>query len=152
MVMSGVSGGTGIGLVELFDVDTDAPANVANLSTRGNVGTANDVLIGGFFIAQPNPRNVLVRALGPSLSNRGVTSPLQNPTLELHNGQGALLANNDDWKSTQQTQIQATGLAPGADAESAILASNLVPGAYTAIVAGAGGTSGVALVEVYHLP
>lgn len=151
-IMSGVSGGTGIGLVELYDADTNAPANVANISTRGNVGTSNNVLIGGFIIAQPTSRTVLVRALGPSLSGQGVTSPLQNPTLELRNGQGALLASNDDWKSSQQSQIQATGLAPSNDAESAILASNLVPGGYTAIVAGAGGTSGVALVEIFQIP
>ena len=95
---------------------------------------------------------MLIRALGPSLSGSGVTSPLQDPTLELHNGQGTTLASNDNWKSNQQLQIQATGLAPTFDAESAILSTGLVPGGYTAIVAGAGGTSGVALVEIYHLP
>jgi hypothetical protein len=151
-IMSGVSGGTGIGLVELYDVDTNAPANMINISTRGNVGTANNVLIGGFIIAQPSSRNVLIRALGPSLAAGGVTGPLQDPTLELHNGQGTLLASNDNWKSTQQSQIQATGLAPTMDAESAILQNGLVPGGYTAIVAGASGGTGVALVEVYWLP
>lgn len=150
-IMSGVAGGSGIGLVELYDVDQNTPANAVNISTRGNVGTGNNVLIGGFIIGGSQPRNVLIRALGPSLSSAGVSNALQDPTLELHDGQGALITSNDNWKATQQTQIQATGLAPSFDAESAILAPSLAPGGYTAIVAGAGGTGGVALVEVYQL-
>jgi hypothetical protein len=150
-IMSGVAGATGIGLVELYDIDQNTPANAINISTRGNVGTGNNVMIGGFIIDGSQPRTVLIRALGPSLSSAGVSNALQDPTLELHDGQGALMTSNDNWKSNQQTQIQATGLAPSFDAESAILATSLPPGGYTAIVAGAGGTGGVALVEVYQL-
>jgi hypothetical protein len=93
---------------------------------------------------------ILVRAIGPSLSAFGVPNALQDPTLELHDGNGGLLASNNDWRDTQQTAIEATGLAPSNIKESAIL-STLSPGGYTAIVRGAGNTSGVGLVEVYKL-
>jgi glucose/arabinose dehydrogenase len=153
-IASGVAGGTGIGLIELYDLDQSAPANAVNISTRGNVGTGDNVLIGGFIIDGTQSRNVLIRALGPSLSSAGVSNALQDPTVELHDQQGGLLASNDNWKNpaSNQTQVQATGLPPSNDAEAALVASSLAPGHYTAIVAGAGGTGGVALVEVYQLP
>ena len=94
---------------------------------------------------------ILVRAIGPSLAASQVVGPLQDPTLELYDGSGNTLTTNDDWKETQQTEIEATGLAPSDDRESAIL-STLAPGAYTAIVRGALNTTGVGLVEIYRLP
>jgi hypothetical protein len=92
-----------------------------------------------------------MRAIGPSLTDFGVTDALADPVLELHDANGALLVDNNDWKESQQAEIEATGLQPTNDLESAILMS-LPPSSYTAVVAGSGGSTGVALVEVYRLP
>jgi glucose/arabinose dehydrogenase len=151
-IMSGSGGTTGIGVVELYDLDQSAPANPGNIATRGFVDIGDNVMIGGFIVGGSQNRTVLVRAIGPELGAAGVPGSLQDPTLELHNGSGTLLASNDNWKSDQQTQIAATGLAPTDDREAAILSTPLAPGNYTAIVSGSGGTTGVALVEVYQLP
>jgi hypothetical protein len=123
-----------------------------NISTRGFVGTGDSVLIGGFIVSGNGMVNsmVLVRALGPSLTASGVAGALQDPTIRLFNSSGIVIATNDNWKSTQQAQIQATGLAPTDDRESAIIAS-LPAGAYTAIVTGANNTTGIALVDVFNL-
>ena len=144
---------TGIGLAEVYDVDPSANAQPTNLSARAFVGAGNDVLIGGTIIRGNGTSllRVLVRALGPSLASAGVTTPLANPTLSLRDANGNVIANNDDWKNSQQADIAATGKAPPNDRESAILAL-LAPGNYTAIVAGKNGTTGVALVESYNLP
>ncbi len=149
-IVRGVNNGTGIALVEGYDLNPAAGSKLGNLSTRALVQTGNNVMIGGFIITGPGQKTVLVRAIGPSLAQHGITNPLQDPTLELHNGNGALIAFNDNWKDTQQAQIQATGLAPTNDNESAILRT-LPPGNYTAIVRGKNNTIGVALVEVYGL-
>ena len=93
---------------------------------------------------------MLVRAIGPSLSGFGMPNALQDPTLELHDSNGGLIASNNDWRDTQQAAIEATGIAPSNNKESAIL-SVLSPGSYTAIVRGVGNTTGVGLVEVYKL-
>jgi hypothetical protein len=93
---------------------------------------------------------VLIRAIGPSLGGAGVTDPLADPTLKLYDGQGTQIATNDNWKDTQQAEIEATGIPPSDDRESAILAT-LVPGAYTAVVRGKNDTTGVGLVEAYQL-
>jgi len=93
---------------------------------------------------------MLVRAIGPSLANSGVQNALQDPTLALHDGNGGLIASNDDWKETQRAAIEATGIPPSDDKESAIL-STLSPGSYTAIVRGKNNGIGVGLVEVYNL-
>lgn len=121
-----------------------------NLSARGLVGTGENVLIGGFILGGNALANnsVLARAIGPSLSPRGVSNPLPDPVLELHNSDGALIARNNDWQDTQAAQITATGLAPTDPRESAIFAT-LPQGNFTAIVRGAGSSTGVALVEVY---
>jgi hypothetical protein len=150
-IMSGVNGATGIGVVELYDLDPSAPANLGNISTRGLVQTGDNVMIGGFIVGGSQNRTVLARALGPSLTALGVPGALQDPTIELHDSSGATLASNDNWKSDQKTQITATGLAPADDREAAILSAPLVPGNYTAIVRGSGDTTGVALVEIYQL-
>jgi glucose/arabinose dehydrogenase len=151
-IVSGVGGVTGIGVVELYDLDQSAPANPANISTRGFVQTGDNVMIGGFIVGGSQNRTVLARAIGPSLTAAGVPNALQDPMLELHNSSGTTLASNDSWKSDERTQITATGLAPSDDREAAILSAPLAPGNYTAIVRGSGNTTGVALVEIYQLP
>ena len=150
-IMSGVGGATGIGVVELYDLDQPAPANPANIATRGFVEAGDNVMIGGFIVGGSQNRTVLMRAIGPSLTAVGVANALQDPILELHNSSGTTLAMNDNWKSDQQTQIAATGIAPSDDRESAILSAPLAPGNYTAIVRGSGTATGVALVEIYQL-
>ena len=148
-IVSGVGSSQGIALFELYDLD---PANsrVGNISTRGEAGTGTDIIIGGFIVGGTEATRTVVRALGPSLSSLGVSGALPDPRLELHDSDGTLLFSNDNWQSTQQQEISATGLAPSNPRESAILAT-LQPGNYTALVSGAGTTTGVALVEVYDL-
>ena len=116
-------------------------------------------MIGGFIVQGTQPKNVIIRAIGPELSQYGVPDPLADPTLELHNGTGALIGCNDNWQHTiiggiitqnQVQDIQNSGHAPTDPSESAIIA-NLPPGNYTAIVRGVNNTTGVALVEVYDL-
>ena len=153
-----VVGGTiGFGFVlssaELY-IAEPTPPTFLNLSTRLRVLTGNNVLIGGFIITGTDPKNVLIRAIGPSLSRFGVAGILADPTLELHQG-STTVAINDNWKvrpdgSSQQAEIEATGIPPTNDLESAILAT-LSPGAYTAILAGNNGGTGVGSVEVYDL-
>ena len=92
----------------------------------------------------------MIRAIGPSLKQAGITNALPDPTLELRNVNGDLIGSNDDWKSIQQAEIEAAGLAPKRDAESALI-ENLAPGAYTVIVAGKSGSTGVGLVEIYDI-
>ncbi len=151
-IVSGKDGATGVGLVEGYDLDQPADSELANISTRGFVETGTNVMIGGFILGgNDGNATIVVRALGPSLSQFGVADALADPTLELRDQNGALIQGNNNWKDTQQTEIAATGLQPTLDAESAIL-SLLGPGAYTAIVAGQGDTTGVGLVEVYRLP
>ena len=135
-------------------LDSSSKAQLAQISTRGNVLTGDNVMIGGFFISGVTTK-ILVRAIGPSLSNFGITNPLQDPTLELHNGSGTTIRSNDNWKiredgTSQQAEVEATTVPPTDDRESAIVQS-LVPGPYTAIVRGKNNITGVALVEVYSL-
>ena len=125
-------------------------SQIINLSTRMRVQTGDNVGIGGFIITGSVPKRVIVRAIGPTLAQHGVVGALADPTLELHGPAGFVTVINNDWRDTQETEIQATGIAPTNDLESAIVRS-LSPGAYTAIVSGNGATSGVALVEVYDL-
>ena len=107
-------------------------------------------MIGGFIIGGKLATNVIFRAIGPSLAEQGVTGALQDPILELHASQGELIFSNDNWRSTQQAAILATGIPPSDNRESAIVAA-LGPDAYTAIVRGQNDTTGVALVEIYNL-
>jgi len=149
-IVSGVNNTSGVGLVEAYDLEPAAPAKLANISARGFIQTGADVLIGGFIAGGPDSAKVLVRALGPSLALFGVSGALSDPTLELLNANGALIMSNDNWKDTQQAEIQATGIAPLNDAESAIVAT-VSPGDYTAIVTGKNNGTGIGLVEVYKL-
>jgi len=148
-IVHDAKGQVGSALVEVYDL---APSDslLANISTRGKVGTGDDVMIGGFIIGGNDSTKVLLRAIGPSLSSQGVEGALGDPVLELHNSLGELIATNDSWRSTQQADITATGIAPENDNESAIL-TTLTPGPYTTIVRGQADTTGIALVEVYNL-
>src|SRR5204863_1570602 len=106
-IVRGVNNGTGVGVVEAYDLDRTVDSKLANISTRGLVQTGDNVLIGGLIVSGQNPLKVIVRAIGPSLSMPGV---LGNPTLELHDGNGALIASNDNWRSDQEAEIIATGV------------------------------------------
>jgi hypothetical protein len=145
-IVRGVGNTSGIALVEVYDL-TSAASRLANISTRGLVQTGDNVLIGGTIVLGQSAQKVIVRALGPSLN---IAGQLANPTLELHDADGSVIAANDDWRSSQEAEILATTIPPPNDLESAIVAT-LAPGGYTAIVTGAGDTTGVALVEFYAL-
>jgi hypothetical protein len=149
-ILRGVSNTTGIGIVEIYELDQISNSKLANISTRGFVDTGDNVMIGGAIITGATTANVLVRAIGPSLAGFGVPNALQDPTLELHDGNGGIIGYNDDWRSDQEAGISATGIPPTDNRESAILRT-LSPGAYTAIVRGGGNSTGVALVEAYQL-
>jgi uncharacterized protein GlcG (DUF336 family) len=123
---------------------------LANISTRVAAGTGDNRLIGGFIVTGTASKKVIVRAMGPSLSDSGLNSALADPILELHDASGAPIGTNDNWADTQEIEVNATGIAPPNELESAIV-RNLAPGAYTAVVTGKDGGSGTALVEVYDL-
>ncbi len=125
-------------------------AQFLNVSSRLHTGTGDDVLIGGFVVAGTGAKKVIIRVLGPSLQSYGVSGVLPDPTLELHNQTGAIIATNNNWKDTQQSEIAATNLAPSDDRECAIV-TTLAPGAYTAIARGVANSTGVVLLEVYDL-
>jgi hypothetical protein len=153
-ILSGRNSTSGIGLVEVYDLSPSfpLPAQLTNVSTRGFVGTDQAVMIGGFIAGGGSNRiQVLVRGLGPSLTQHGVSGALANPFLSLIDSNGNVLRNNNNWKEdSQQAAIQATGLAPPNDLESAIL-QDLEPGNYTAILSGRNNTTGIGLVEIYRL-
>ncbi len=151
VVLRGTSASTGVGLVEIYDVDAAANSTLANVSTRGTVGTGDDVLIGGVIVGNGDEAITIVRALGPSLTGAGVAGALADPTLELYDSNGVQIRANDDWRTDQESAFEATQLDPTNDREAAIAAS-LAPGNYTAVVRGKGGSTGVALVEVYRIP
>jgi cyclophilin family peptidyl-prolyl cis-trans isomerase len=151
-VLRGVNNTTGTGVVEVYDLDSGPGSTLMNVSTRGQVGTDPNALIGGFTLGGTESKKFLVRAIGPSLAQFGVTNALQNPTIELRNAQGALIDSNDDWmNSPQKAEIQSSGLAPTNNNESAVL-QILAAGQYTAIVRGVNGGTGVGSVQVYQVP
>jgi hypothetical protein len=157
-VLAGKSGGTGVGLVEVYDLSVSSGSILANISTRGFVDINDNVMIGGFIVGPKGTgaATVLLRAIGPSLASSGVQNVLADPVLELHDGNGATLATNDNWKiddatgNSQQAAIEATTVPPKDDHESALLRT-LTPGNYTGIVRGKANTTGVALVEIFNL-
>jgi hypothetical protein len=151
-VLRGKNGGTGVGLIEMNDLSTGAGSKLTNVSTRGFAGTGENVMIGGLILnGGSGERQILVRALGPTLAQPpfNITGNLTDPTLMLVDANGTVVASNDDWKSSQQNEIQATGLAPPNEREAAILIT-LPTGNFTAIVSGKNGETGIALVDVFH--
>ena len=148
-ILRGVNLTTGIALVEVYDLDANFDPALDNISTRAYVGTGDGVLIGGLIVR--SAKELLVRALGPELARHDVVGELQDPVMELHDSNGALLTSNDNWKDApNRIDIEASGLAPADDREPAILFAP-TPGVYTAIVRGAGGSTGIALMEAYVL-
>jgi hypothetical protein len=149
--LRGASGGTGLGLIEVYDLDQRGDSRLVNLSARAFVGTGDDVLIGG-IIGRSAGKRLLWRALGPELAAHGVIGQLADPFLEVHDANGAILSSNDNWKEgSNSLEIDATGLAPLDDRESAILIL-FPPGTYTAVLRSAGSQdAGVALLEAYQV-
>jgi hypothetical protein len=150
VILRGVGATTGIGLIEVYDLDGSLDPDLGNLSARADVETGDSILIGGLIVRSAF-NQVLLRALGPELAISGLAGVLSDPVMELHDSNGALLLSNDNWRDApNSTAIEATGLAPTDDRESAILTTP-APGNYTALVRGAGDTTGIALLEVYLL-
>jgi hypothetical protein len=155
-VVRGVNATVGAALLEVHDLDQSSVSLITNFSTRGAVGINANVMIGGFIVGDGLGSNgdgsstVLVRALGPELTNFGIADALLDPTLDLVDGNGNLVRSNDNWKDSQQTAIQTTGLAPGDDHEPAFL-TTLIQGNWTAIMRGKNNTTGVGLIEVYRV-
>jgi hypothetical protein len=148
-VVRGKNDSTGIGVVELYDLNQDANSRLANISTRGHVSTTANQMFAGFILGAGNSK-VVVRALGPTLEGRGISDVLQDPDVRLFDQQGTQLAENNSWKEGQRTELEELQLAPGNDSEAAIV-TTLPGGQYTAVVRGRDGSSGVGLVEVYNV-
>lgn len=158
-IVRGINSTMGVGLVDLYDLSAISSSILSNISTRSLVQTGDSVMIGGFIVEGTQTKRVILRAIGPELTQYGIPNPLADPNLELHNSAGALIASNDNWMTTiiggiitadQVRDIMNSGLAPTNPSESAIIA-NLPPGNYTAIVRGKNIIVGVALVEVYDI-
>jgi len=149
-ILEGKGGTTGVGLVEVYDLDGSVDSKLANIATRGFVDKGDSVLIGGTIIVGSGTTNVLFRAIGPSLAAVGVPNALPDTTLELYDGQGGLVATNDNWQDSQKAEIEATTIPPSNPLEAAILRS-LTPGNYTAIVRGKDNSTGVGLIEAYQI-
>ncbi len=154
-VVRGLDGTTGVGIVEAYDQDQSAASKLGNISTRGFVDLDDNVMIAGLIAGPGNGTNlkILVRALGPTLSDFGVAGALANPTLDLVNSSGTVIRSNDNWKDDpqQRAAIEGAGLAPSHDEEAALV-ETVAPGAYTAVVRGSGRATGVGLVEAYNIP
>jgi hypothetical protein len=150
-VIAGTNNTTGIAIVEIYDLDAAYPSTLANISTRGFVQAGDNVMIGGFIYGGgAGVTQVVVRAIGPSLAAFGITNPLVDPMLELRDANGAIVAANDDWKnSADAATLQRLGLSLSNDAESALYQTGLARGAYTAIIRGKNGGTGVGVVEAY---
>jgi hypothetical protein len=158
-IVRGVNNTMGVALAEVYDLSPESSSMLANVSTRALVQIGDNVMIGGFIIQGTQPKRVILRAIGPGLTLYGVPNVLPDPTLELHDGSGTLIASNDDWQHTiiggiiqsdQVGDIQSSGRAPRDSRESAIIA-DLPPGNYTGIVRDKNIIVGIALVEVYDL-
>ncbi len=151
VVATGQQGTSGIGLVEVYDLSPVSSSKLANLSSRGRVETGDDVLISGLIVGEVASSTIVVRALGPSLSAAGVADPLPDPTLTVYDANGFAIAANDNWaEDPDAPDLTKNSLAPNNPAEAAIIL-RLPAGAYTAVVNGTGNSTGVALVDVYHL-
>ena len=151
VILRGMGMTTGVGLVEVYDLNQVVNSKLANLSTRAFVDTGDNIVIAGFVLGGSNGNDrAVVRGIGPSLTALGVANALADPTLELRDSNGALLASNNDWQDNpaQAAELTAAGLAPTNPLESAI-AITLPPGPYTALLAGRNNGTGVGVVEVY---
>jgi hypothetical protein len=153
VILRGKNNTSGVALVETYDIGLPANSRLGNLSSRGFIGTGDHILIGGFHAGPQTAAvtRVVFRAMGPSLAAFNVPGPMQDPTLEVRDRNGALLAANDNWETDQKAAIQAAGLAPGDPRESAIVMTNFEPGPYTAVVRGKDGSTGIGLVEIYDV-
>ena len=151
VIVTGKDPTPGIGLVELYDLSPLSNSKLGNISTRGSVGTGDNVLISGFIVGEVENATVVVRALGPSLASYGVSGVLSDPTLEIYDSTGSVIASNDNWlDNVNWIDVRKNALSPTDERESALVL-HLPAGAYTAIVRGANGATGNALVEVYDL-
>ena len=150
-VVRGRNGSEGVSLAEIYDLSPVSGSKLKNMSTRGSVGTGDNVLISGFIVGDVGSATVVVRVLGPSLGAFGVSRPLSDPVLTIYDSKGSAIVTNDNWHdNVNWVDVQKNGLAPPNALESAIVL-HLPAGAYTAVVRGANGATGNALVEVYHL-
>ncbi len=152
-VVRDLTNSSGIAVIEVYDLSAAAPARLANISTRALTGTGNNIIIAGFTLGnQAGNDTIVVRGIGPSLADAGVSNPLANPTLELRSQNGTLVVANDNWQqdSAQAAELTANHLAPSHELEAAILKA-MPPGAYTALLMGAGNTTGIGLIEIYDL-
>ncbi len=148
-VVRGANGETGVGIVETYDLTQSASSKLANISTRGFVETGDNAMIGGLIMTGGSAK-VIVRAIGPSLQNAGIANALQDPTLELINGNGASVASNDNWQQAPNTNEIPNGFSPS-DPRESVIVTTLSAGNYTAIVRGKNDTVGIAVVEAYNL-
>ena len=153
-IVGGANNSTGIALVEIYDLDAVQDSTLANISTRGFIQTADNVMIGGFiYLGGVGATNVVLRGIGPSLVSAGINNFLNDPFLEVHDANGVVIAANDNWQqSAQAAAIQAAGLAPTKDAESAVLLTGLARGNYTAVLKGQNNGTGVGVIEAYIFP
>ncbi len=151
-ILRGKGDATGIGVVQAYDLNQAANSKFGNIATRGFVDSGDNAMIGGFIIgpASGGSTTVVVRAIGPSLTNFGVSGALPDPTVELHDGNGATIAFNDNWADDANQSSIPQSLKPGDQHESALYRV-LPPGNYTAIMRGSGNSTGIGLVEVYNL-
>jgi predicted methyltransferase MtxX (methanogen marker protein 4) len=148
-VVRGVGSATGTAVVDAFDLSAASAARLANIATRGLIQPADKLMISGFII-QNGPVRAVVRAIGPSLAAFGITNALPDTTLQLRNQNGTIVRENDDWKTTQQQDLEATGLQPTNDLEAALV-ETLQPGQYTAQVRGKPEATGTGVVQIYFL-
>lgn len=150
-VVTGKNETSGVALVEIYDLSPSSNSKLANISTRGNIGTGDEVLISGFILGEVQSTTVVLRVLGPTLASFGIAHPLGDPILTVYNSYGTILASNDNWQDDPYaTDVEQNGLAPANDTEAAIVL-HLPAGAYTTLAFGANGSSGVGLVEVFNL-
>jgi hypothetical protein len=148
--VAGANNTTGVGLIELYDLNSFSSSTLANIATRGRINQGENVLIAGYIVGGYKAQRVVVRAIGPSLTQFGVNDALADPFLELHNAQGTIIMSNNDWQDSQGQELMDTGIPPSNAKESALV-TNLTPGNYTAVVSGVAGATGVGLAEVYNV-
>ena len=151
-IVRGVSNGQGVGIVEIFELSNSDSTRLSNISTRGFVGTNDDVLIGGVIVAGDADKTVTVRARGPSLADAdpNLQNLLDDPLIQLFNSSGELIDSNDNWADHSSVNTLRSDLKPSRSSEAAITRT-LSPGAYTAIVRGVGGSTGIGIVEMFEL-